>query len=110
MITTGPISIALVPRLARLEAEGDYVGFIKLYRDATQLVCVIALPVAFTLAAFAQPVIWAWTGDPVAAQIAAPILQLYAVGNGVLAVAASLITCNTLKVICDCICWVVLFS
>ena len=88
MITTGPISIALVPRLARLEAEGDYVGFIKLYRDATQLVCVIALPVAFTLAAFAQPVIWAWTGDPVAAQIAAPILQLYAVGNGVLAVAA----------------------
>ncbi len=87
LIATLPIPVALMPRMARLEAEGDHAGLIKLYRDATQLVCVIGLPVAFTLAAFAEPVIWAWTGDPVAAKTAAPILQLYALGNAVLAVA-----------------------
>jgi O-antigen/teichoic acid export membrane protein len=88
MITTSPISSALIPRLTRLEGEGNHAGLIKLYRGTTQLVCVIALPVAFTLAAFAEPVVWAWTGDPIAAKFAAPILQLYVVGNGVLAVAA----------------------
>lgn len=88
MITTGPISGALTPRMARLEAHGDHAGLILLYRNATQLVCAIALPVAFTLAAFSEQVVWAWTGDPIAAKIAAPILQLYALGNGVLAVAA----------------------
>ncbi len=87
LTTTLPIPVTVMPRLARLEAENDHPGLIKLYRDATQLVCVIGLPVAFTLAAFAEQVLWAWTGDPVAAGNAAPILQLYALGNGVLAVA-----------------------
>lgn len=88
MITTAPISAALIPRLTRLEAQGDSAGLIKLYRDATQMVCVIAFPVAFTLAAFAEQVVWAWTGDPVAVANAAPILRLYAVGNGILALSA----------------------
>jgi O-antigen/teichoic acid export membrane protein len=88
MITTGPISSVLTPRLVQLEAVGDHAGLIKFYRDTTQLVCVIALPIAFTLAAFAEPVVWAWTGNATAAKFAAPILQLYAVSNGVMAVAA----------------------
>ncbi|MCX6924816.1 MAG: oligosaccharide flippase family protein [Verrucomicrobia bacterium] len=85
---TSPLSSALTPRLARLEAQGDHVGLIKLYRDATQFVGVIALPMAFTLAACAEKVMWAWTGDLAVVKAAAPILQLYALGNGVLALGA----------------------
>ena len=87
LMATLPIPVALMPRMARLDAEGDDAGMIKIYRDATQLVCVIGLPVAFTLAAFAEPILWAWTGDAVAAKAAGPILQLYALGNAVLSVA-----------------------
>lgn len=88
MITSGPITGAHIPRFARLEAEGNHAGLINLYKDATQLVCVVALPVAFTIAAFAEQVVWAWTGDPAVARSAAPILQLYAIGNVVMVVSA----------------------
>jgi len=88
MVVTGPIANVLIPRLTYLEAQKDHFGFTKLYRDATQLVCMIALPVAFTLAALAEKVMWAWTGDAVVAKMTAPILQLYALGNGVLTIAA----------------------
>jgi O-antigen/teichoic acid export membrane protein len=40
------------------------------------------------LAICAEPLLWAWTGDRNLAQHAAPILRLYAIGNGILAVAA----------------------
>lgn len=84
LLSTVPVSNALLPRLARLEAEGDHAALIRLYREATELVCVIGLPVACALAAFPQHVIMIWTGDSVAAVSAAPILRLYALGNGVL--------------------------
>lgn len=87
-ITTLPIAAVLMPRLARLDARREYLSVIKVYRDATQLACVVGLPVAFMLAAFAERVLFAWTGDPVLARHAAPILQLYALGNGVLVAAA----------------------
>jgi O-antigen/teichoic acid export membrane protein len=88
MQTTGPITAALIPRMARLEAEGNHEELIRLYRNATQLVGMIAMPIAFTLAAYAEPVIWAWTGDKAAAQSAAPILQLYAIGYAFLALSS----------------------
>ena len=88
MIVSGPISGALLPRLTRLNAEGDEAGLIRLYRNATQVVGVIAIPVALVLAFFAEPVLWAWTGNVDIARQAAPVLTLYALGNGVLALAA----------------------
>lgn len=88
MMISGPISSALLPRMARLQAEGDEAGLINLYRNATQLVAVIALPASMVLAFFAEQVLWAWTGDSRAAAQAAPVLRLYALGNGFLALAA----------------------
>jgi O-antigen/teichoic acid export membrane protein len=87
-IVSGPISTALLPRLSRLQAQHDEQGLIDLYRKATQLVAVIALPVALMLACFAEPLLWAWTGNATTAAHAAPILSLYALGNGVLALGA----------------------
>ena len=85
---SGPISVALLPRLTKLSAEGDELGLIRLYRKATQLVGVICIPAALVLTFFADQVIWAWTGDAEITRKAAPILALYALGNGILAIGA----------------------
>ena len=88
MIVSGPISGALMPRMARLQAEGQHEELIALYRKATQLVTVVAVPTALVLAFFAPQVLWAWTGDAALVSKAAPALTLYAVGYGFLAVGA----------------------
>lgn len=88
MVISGPISSAIMPRMARLHAEGQHDEMIKVYRNATQLVSVIAGSAAITLATCAEQLIFAWTGDAQLAEKVAPILRLYAIGNGFLAVAA----------------------
>ena len=88
MMISGPVSGALMPRMARLQAEGNEAGLISLYRNATQIVAVIAIPACLTLALFAEQVIWVWTGDVYAAAQAAPLLRLYVLGNGLLAMSA----------------------
>ena len=88
MMISGPISGALLPRMARLQAEGNEAGLISLYRNATQMVAVIAIPACLVLAFFAEQVLWVWTGDVHAAAQAAPVLRLYALGNGFLTIAA----------------------
>lgn len=87
-LVAGPTSSALQPRLARLSAQGDEDGVIRLYRNATQLIGVIAVPVALMLATFSEQILWAWTGDAEIASKAAPVLTLYALGNGILAFGA----------------------
>src|SRR5690606_32182461 len=54
----------------------------------TQLVSVVAGSAGICIAFFAQPLLYAWTGDLTIANEAAPILQLYALGNAVLAIIA----------------------
>ena len=88
MVVGGPVGAAILPRMARLEAEGANAQLIRVYRQATQLVAVIAGSVSMTLMFYAEPLLWAWTGDELLASRAAPILTLYAIGNGVLAVSA----------------------
>lgn len=88
MVISGPISSAVMPRMAKLHAEGEFAQMIKVYRNATQLVCVIGGSVAITLAICAEPFLLAWTGDAKLAANAAPVMRLYAIGNGFLIVAA----------------------
>jgi len=88
MIVSGPISSALLPRMTRLQAEGQHDALIALYRQATQLVIVVAIPAALVLIFFAPQVLWAWTGDAALTSKAAPVLRLYAIGYAFLAVGA----------------------
>ncbi len=88
LVISTPISGALMPRMTKLNAEGDEVGLIRLYRSATQLVGIAAVPTALVLAFFPEQVLWAWIGDSDVANKAAPVLTLYALGNGLLALAA----------------------
>lgn len=88
MMISGPISSAIMPRMARMEAQGDHAGLIALYRKSTQLVAVFAGATSLTLASCGESLLWVWTGDRALAQQAAPVLALYALGNGVLVVSA----------------------
>ncbi|MFH4665306.1 oligosaccharide flippase family protein [Vibrio cidicii] len=88
MMVSGPISSALMPRMARLHAEGKDEEMLSLYRNATQVVTIICSSVAIILAYTAEPLLRIWTGDDVIALEAAPILRLYAVGYGFLAISA----------------------
>jgi O-antigen/teichoic acid export membrane protein len=85
---TGPISMALLPRMARLHAEGDHVEIRRLYNQSAQLVSVIAGSLAVTLAFGAEPLLYAWTGSREVTDATAPILRLYTIGNGLLALGA----------------------
>jgi O-antigen/teichoic acid export membrane protein len=86
MIIAGPISGAIMPRMVKLQALGDHASLIRLYRQATQLVAVIGGAASITVAFSAEQLLWVWTGDRHLASQAAPILVLYVIGNGILAV------------------------
>jgi O-antigen/teichoic acid export membrane protein len=88
MMVSGPISSAIMPRMARLHAENKNDEMIKVYRQATQLVAIIAGSAAITLVTTAKPLLVAWTGDLHLAEQAAPILRLYAAGNLFLCISA----------------------
>lgn len=84
----GPISGAIMPHMAKLEAEGDHAGLIRIYRQSTQLVAVIAGAASMTVIFYAEPLLWVWTGNQTLAHQVAPILLLYSSGNGILVLSA----------------------
>ena len=83
-----PISAPIMPRMARLEAEHKYEEIRKVYLNATQFISVVVVTAGIVLAGVAYPVLYAWTGDTSIAAQAAPILQLYALGNALLSLSA----------------------
>jgi O-antigen/teichoic acid export membrane protein len=88
MMVSGPISGPIMPRMVKLEAEGKREELIKVYKNATQIITVIAGSVSIMMVFFAKPILWVWTGDEKILETAAPVLQLYAVGYGLIAVGA----------------------
>ncbi len=87
LLINSPISSALVPRLTKLHAEGKNDELIALYCRATQLGTTIATPACVLLAFFPEEIIFSWTGDRNLSSHAAPVLQIYAVGNFLVALA-----------------------
>lgn len=87
-VISAPLSVALLPRMSKLNAQVDAGSLIRLYRNTTQMVAVIAIPAALVLAFFAEQVLWAWTGNIEIAHKAATVLTLYALGNCVMVLAA----------------------
>ena len=87
-VITGPVSTALLPRLARLHAEGNRDEVLRLYNQSAQLVSVIGMSLMVTLAACSESLLYAWTGSLEATEATAPILRLYAIGNGLLTMSA----------------------
>lgn len=90
VITTisGPISSAIMPRMARLHAEKNNHELIRIYREATQWISILAGSVTITMVLCAEPLLFAWSNNAELAKNSAPILKLYAIGNGFLAISA----------------------
>jgi O-antigen/teichoic acid export membrane protein len=88
IIITSPIATVLLPRFARLHAEGRGTQLIKLYNQFTAMVSVVACSTAATLVVYADPLVRSWTGNEEIAASAAPIVKIYALGNALLAIAA----------------------
>lgn len=85
---SAPISSPIMPRMARLEGEGQHEQMRQVYLNATQFISVIVVTAGIVLAGLARPVLYAWTGDSNLAAQAAPVMQLYALGNALLALTA----------------------
>lgn len=83
-----PISQAILPRMTYLLSKSDEPGMVLLYRQATQAMAVIILPLTAIGAFFSSELLFAWTGDQAAAEWAGPILFWFAIGNGILALGA----------------------
>jgi len=77
----GPLATAVSPRLTELAARSEHGTLIETYHSATQWVTMFVLPPALVMAMFAEPLLWAWSGDVVISQRTAPLLTLLALGT-----------------------------
>lgn len=87
-IISGPISMAIMPRMARLYAEGAHDEVRRIYNHSAQLVSVIAGSAAVTLIVCTESLLFAWTGSMEVVLATESVLRLYAVGNVLLALGA----------------------
>jgi O-antigen/teichoic acid export membrane protein len=78
-----PVFNVLYPRFATLASMADTSDLRRLYRDSSLAVSTLLFPLAAVLAFFGDSVLLLWTGDPVAAQAASPILMMLALGSAV---------------------------
>lgn len=80
----GPMTLALLPKLvAQVQSAGSEAATVLAYRRVVCRLVPLGLLGGFGVAAMAEPLIAAWTGDRGLAAAAAPILALYALGNGI---------------------------
>lgn len=85
IILTGPIMQAILPRMTMLLSKNSPDDMLALYRKASQFVAVIVLPATFVIAFYSKELIYAWTGDMMAAEWGSHVLFWFSLGNGVLA-------------------------
>ncbi|HCT4931674.1 oligosaccharide flippase family protein [Morganella morganii] len=88
IIISGPVSTAIMPRLASLYAENKLNEAVTVYCNATQIISIIVGSAAISIAFFPELVLYAWSGDKILTQHTAPILQLYVIGNMMLVISA----------------------
>ncbi|MCM2379528.1 oligosaccharide flippase family protein [Pseudomonas marginalis] len=88
MVVSGPISSAIMPRMANLYSQNKKTDVIDLYRKSTQLVSLFAGALTLTLLCAGDHLIYAWTGGVTLKDDTALIMKLYALGNGILAIGA----------------------
>jgi O-antigen/teichoic acid export membrane protein len=80
----GPMALALLPKLVdQVQSADSESATVLAYRRVVSRLVPLGLLSGFGVAAIAEPLIVAWTGDRGLAAAAAPILALYALGNGI---------------------------
>jgi O-antigen/teichoic acid export membrane protein len=81
-----PVFSALFPKFSQLVATGEESKLIALYHKGCQLLSVLVLPVAITIAIFSKDILVLWLRDTTAAQNAHQILTFLIIGTALNAV------------------------
>jgi O-antigen/teichoic acid export membrane protein len=76
-----PMFSVMYPRFSSLVHEGEVAKVINLYHLSSQIMAALVIPLAMVVAAFAQEVLYIWTGDAGFGQQGAWILAFLVVGN-----------------------------
>lgn len=76
-----PIVTAVSPRLTELVAKSEEREVIDTYHRASQGLAAALIPAALVMAAFADPLLYVWTGNVSLSQQTAPLLALLALGT-----------------------------
>jgi O-antigen/teichoic acid export membrane protein len=84
LVFVAPLNQVLQPRMTILASQGQVSDLRELYRQATQLVTATFFALGGTLALFAEPVLFVWTGDVPAARAASPVLFWYGWANALI--------------------------
>lgn len=88
MVISGPISSAIMPRMANMYSQNRKNDVVDLYKKSTQLVSMLAGALTLTLLCAGDNLLFAWTGGAVLQENTGLIMKLYALGNGFLAIGA----------------------
>ena len=88
MMLTNPLVQALLPRMTVLVAEERHADMHVLLLAANRFACTFLFPLAALIGLHGNYLIYAWTGDWVAAQWSQQILCWYALGSAIMAISA----------------------
>lgn len=83
---SGPISTAIMPRMAKLNAENKHKEMIEVYRQSTKFVSAVSGCVSLSLITIGPLLLKIWTGDYDMPDDTGKILQLYVAGNFLLSI------------------------
>lgn len=81
-----PISSALFPKFTQLSTAGEENKLAMLYHKGCQLLSVLVLPVAITIAFFAKDILALWLSNPIVVENTHQILTLLIIGTALNAV------------------------
>lgn len=76
-----PITTAVLPRMNELVAKSEQQALIDTYHRASQWLAAVLIPAALVIAAFAEPLLLAWTGKVSLAEQVSPLLAVLALGT-----------------------------
>lgn len=84
----GPIAQAVMPRLTLLVAQGRQEEMINIYLLFSQITAILVFSIACIFGLYAEPLLYAWTGEVAPAKWGGDILVWFSLGNAVLALGA----------------------
>jgi O-antigen/teichoic acid export membrane protein len=81
LMFAGPITQAIFPAMVEDVGAGNEAATGRKFHNGAGLITAIIAPMGLALILFARPILYAWSGDPVLADAAAPLLSLLAAGT-----------------------------
>jgi O-antigen/teichoic acid export membrane protein len=76
-----PTFNVIYPRLSVLVASNEIEKLIELYRSGTRLLLAILFPIAGVAVIFSREILLLWTGDPIIASNAGPVVSFFLIGT-----------------------------